>query len=86
MKYKEAVQRIRRNYKRNDGYNGGLILCGLVYDPKQLIALEVTKTGFHRANGHRYENEQEMLYYFDNHRLRHFPQVAELVVFSSVVL
>ena len=83
MKYKEAVGCIRRNYKRNDGYGGNRILCGLAFDPKRLIALEVTKTGFHRANGYQYGNEEEMLHYFDNHRSSHFPQVTELVVFSS---
>ena len=57
----------------------------LAYDPntKQAMELSDTLKGVARANMYVYEDESEMLYYYDNHKQTHFPQVIKEVPLVS---
>lgn len=72
INYENARKSVRRVYNVKNGYNDSNEICGLSFQDG--IAVEVWKKGAHRANGHKYESEAEMIYYFDNHRETHFPQ------------
>ena len=78
MNYYKAVNGIVRAYRRHEGYNGKTILVGLAYDPESLRAIEVAPSGCHVGNDRRYGSEEEMIYYFDNHRTVHFPGVISV--------
>ena len=67
-----AKKNIRRTYTVKDGYNGKTAKVGLAFFEGS--SLEVADCGCYRANGYKYASEQELLYYFDNHKNTHFPQ------------
>jgi hypothetical protein len=80
MNYYGAHAGVQRSYWRDDGYTGNRALVGLAYDPESQHAIEVANCGCYRANDRTYEDESEMLYYFDNHRSVHFRNVISEVV------
>jgi len=79
MNYYGAHSGVQRRYWRNDGYTGNRALVGLAYDSESRHAIEVADCGCYRANDRTYEDESEMLYYFDNHRSVHFRAVIQVV-------
>jgi hypothetical protein len=75
MNYTNARESIKRQYTVKNGYSGQTTPVGLAFDREHGTAIEVANCGCYRANGRRYASEAEMLYYFDNHRTVHFPQL-----------
>ena len=74
----EAQANIARRYVVADGYNGDTAEVGLTFLPVTSgygIAIEVTDSGYYRANDQHYSDAEEMLYYYDNHASAHFRQV-----------
>ena len=71
--YSKARAAIRRRYTVKNGYSGATVAVGLSFCDG--AAIEVSDCGCYRANGHKYNSEAEMLYYFDHHTKVHFPQV-----------
>jgi len=77
MNYQNVKSRIVRKFTRANGYSGKTVEIGLAFVNGQ--AMEVGKCGYWVANNYKYVREEEMLYYYDNHRRVHFPQAIENV-------
>ena len=80
MNYKEATEAIKRRYTVADGYAGKTANVGLSFlqaGDARGIAVEVSTSGYYRANEYDYVNEEEMLYFFDNHAKTHFRQILK---------
>jgi len=69
--------KIYRKCTVSDGYFGDTAKVGLGLIGETAIFINPDNSWF-RAGTHRYTNAEEMLYYFDNHRKWHFPQVISV--------
>jgi len=77
VNYYKVKESVKRECYVKDGYFGDTIKVGIAFS--ESYAMIVHDHGCHKANSRVYQDEAEMLYYYDNHANVHFPQVTRKI-------